>query len=354
MFERRRDKAPADGSRRTFFAPGKLMLAGEYSVLGPVGVAVAVAIDSGVALIAEPTDQWELRRLDCDVAWREGQPVPDELRFVHHAWQLGVHQAKGELSPHRFATRPGGIIRGTGKKKPGIGGSASATVATLTAIDAISPAPHGLNQDAQRVENGRQCHRTAQAELGSGYDIATIVYGGALVWRRLEPGWNAPYGGEQLSWPQEWLLLAGYTGRSASTTHLVASMFASRDSGRDTLADDLAHLGQPVTAVVQALRERRLDQMALALVDCHERLVHFDRSRRLSIVTPEISGMLASASKCGAAAKISGAGGGDSVIALCRDLDQTQRLAHAWRAEGFEPFPVTVTDRGAHEITTTI
>ncbi len=54
-----------------------------------------------------------------------------------------------------------------------------------------------------------------------------------------------------------------------------------------------------------------------------------------ALETPPLTEMIKIATACGAAAKFSGAGGGDCVIALCADEKTKQKVYDAWSATGF-------------------
>src|SRR5207245_10457580 len=73
----------------------------------------------------------------------------------------------------------------------------------------------------------------------------------------------------------------------------------------------------------------------------------------IPIVTPALARLVAAARRVGAAAKPSGAGGGDCGIALVTSAAQADAVAAAWRGEGIVPLPVAIVAQGvgheAHE-----
>jgi len=70
-------------------------------------------------------------------------------------------------------------------------------------------------------------------------------------------------------------------------------------------------------------------------------------------VTPALARLVAAARRVGAAAKPSGAGGGDCGIALVTSAAQADAVCAAWRGEGIVPLPVAIVVEGvcheAHE-----
>jgi phosphomevalonate kinase len=331
---------------RRFVAPGKLMIAGEYAVLGPSGEALAVAVQAGVTLDAFPASVWELARAEDGTTWREpdgSAAVPEALRFAHAAWTTArAALAAGDATPpppHRLVTRPDGDA-GTGDRKPGVGGSASATAAVTAALFGLA----GRDVPAERaaiLAAALRAHRAAQGGEGSGYDVATVVHGGLVHWRR---GAAAA-----LPWPDGLHVLAGYSGRSARTVGFLQRVESLRAADAARLAAELDALAAPVRALLAAFGAASVPAVLQSVRDCHDALAAWDRAHGLGIVTAEIAQLRALAAAEGAAAKVSGAGGGDSVLAFAADPSVLDATARAWRDAGFRPFAVARTDHGVHE-----
>ena len=113
---------------------GKLMLAGEYSVLGPGGSAISVAISPGITVRVTDSEHWSVYREDTGASYVLGSGTPpDELRFGALAVDAVIERYP-ELQ-HRPAKLTFEAIDayGSGTSKPGVGGSASATVAAMVA-----------------------------------------------------------------------------------------------------------------------------------------------------------------------------------------------------------------------------
>lgn len=323
---------------RRFVAPGKLMIAGEYSVLAPGGEALAVAVEGGVALDAEPAPAWELVRADSGAAWRPGAPVPGDLRFAAAAFEEVRAHLGDPGAPHRLVLRPAGA-HGTGEAKPGIGGSASATAVTAAAVLTLATGVAPVNP--LLLDVALRAHRRAQDGEGSGYDVATVVYGGLVHWRHGEA--------TRLPWPDGLHLLAGYSGTSARTTSFLAKVEALRAADPARLADDFGALAAPVRALVDAFRTAAPAAALDAARACHRALAAWDAAHRLGIVTPAIAQLCAAAERAGAAAKVSGAGGGDSVIAFAGAAAVLEAVSRAWTSAGFRPLPLVRAEAGTRE-----
>lgn len=324
-------------------APGKLMIAGEYSVLGPQGEALAVAVSPGLELEIAPAKQWQLHRDDTGERWSSGDALPEGLRFLHAALETVRARYNDDLEPQLLRTRLASTAIGTGTRKPGIGGSASACAAATAALLASLGRAH----PDEICELAVRAHTRAQGGQGSGYDVATITYGGLVRWRpaRLAGGGR---GGEaqRIAWPRGLFTLAGYTGVSASTTGFLSRLEAMATVDRAAAVRDLITLGQPVGALVDAFVEGNVARILDALGDCHRALVHWDR---IGVITEPVIEMIRLAESVGARAKVSGAGGGDSVLAFASSQATLAAVSDVWRASGFEPLSFRISDTGAVE-----
>jgi phosphomevalonate kinase len=308
------------------------MLAGEYSVLGGDGIALCVAVAPGLELAAVPAERWELARAD-GVEWREGLAVPEALRFAQVAWTDAI--AGHEVRPHRLTTSS--PARRDERGKPGLGGSASVTALVTAAVHAL--AGQALDRARDRIlECAIEAHRRAQGGRGSGYDVATTVLGGLVRWDRRGP--------TRLTWPPGLELAAAYSGRSASTPAMLERVLAIPEHEREL---ELVALGAPVAGFATALAGGLAVDVRSAVRECHGALARWDRRRVLGIITPELARMIALAEALGVAAKVSGAGGGDSVVALDDDPERLAALARAWRVEGFTPLAIARDALGVRE-----
>lgn len=339
--------AKARGEAFVARAPGKLMLAGEYAVLRPQGGrALAVALPEGVEVTARPSPGgWELAREEGGLVWREaigqqGEPPPEALRFVHAALQSSRRSpAIAQLAPLRLGTRQLGAL-GTGAQKPGVGGSASATVATCAVLAA---AAGETCPPEMLLERALAAHREAQGGRGSGYDVATIIYGGLVDYQRLD---EREAKVERRRWPASFSIVAGYSGDSASTRALLVRVDAVASAHPAAFAAELAALGEPVGELSRALVDAAPTAIADAVRDCHARLAAWDRKHALGIVTPAIEALLELARAVDVPCKIAGGGGGDSVVALHDDPQRLARLRQRWHDAGFAAFDPMVCPEG--------
>lgn len=254
-------------STETWFVPGKLVLVGEYAVLDGAPAVVA-AVDVGVCCTALPSDT-------------RTHQTPGDDRFVAAA----LHAANAPPARYVFADWNPPDLPG----KAGLGGSASATVAAFLAAG------------RQPWPSAAAVHRAVQGS-GSGIDVAASAHGGVL---RFQDGLARTLP------PLDPVVV--WTGRSAATSPRVAAYLSWANR-----ADFVRHS----TAVVD---EFSVDPTR-ALREGHRLLASMQAAARVDWDTPEQVALVALASDCGGAAKFSGAGGGDVVVALLPDPDARSRF----------------------------
>jgi mevalonate kinase len=183
----------------------------------------------------------------------------------------------------------------------GLGSSSAVTVATVKALAAAAgddlPVSNVFRLSYEAV-------RDAQGGIGSGYDVATAAYGGTLHY--VMPGAIIePIAVMALP------LVIGYSGAKASTTQWVRHV-AEVTRRHPGLAQGIWQLiGQLVDEGRDALARGDF-QAAGSLMTINQGLLV-----SLGVSTPGLDTLIAAARDAGAyGAKLSGAGGGDCMIAL--------------------------------------
>ncbi len=264
-------------------APGKVVLLGEYAVVDGAPAIVA-AVDRGVRCVASPAPTLAI-------------DAPDD-RFVGPA----LHDATGS---YRFTSwNPPAT-----PSKAGLGSSAAATVAAVTARRAIEDLPH---DPAAAQAAATAIHRVVQGS-GSGIDVAASCHGGVLRFTLTETH-PIPAGdlADRLS--------VVWSGRSADTGRRVERYRALTD--RRWFTDASA-------AVVDGWAADPIGAFAAA----SKLLQELDERAELGWWIPEYAPILARAADHGGAAKPSGAGGGDVVVAVFPDREHRDAFERACPAD---------------------
>jgi phosphomevalonate kinase len=267
---------------------------GEYAVLDGAPALVA-AVDRGVACTVSPQGQLEVR-------------TPGDDRFVRAALQaVGAPAARYSFEDWNPTSLP---------SKPGLGGSAAATVAACLAgalAKGERPPTH------QRHAKAAAVHHAVQGS-GSGVDIAASVYGGI---QRFERG--------QADHQPSVEPVVVWSGQSASTGPRVHQY-------RAWSATQRAAFCSQSTALVDGWQA---DPIAALEANRHL-LAAMAHAAGISWATPALDWLAATAMDCGGAAKPSGAGGGDIAVALFRDDDAQGAFLRRVADRGLVHIPVSL------------
>jgi phosphomevalonate kinase len=316
-------------------APGKLFLTGEYAVLDGAPAVVA-AVDRRVAVRSQVTPGTDGLMVDSlaegvryttNVA--DGSSLPDgdagavlaALRVVR-ARGLGAGRIEAVVDSRAFLL---------GGRKLGLGRSAATVVAAVAALGGVDV-----------FALARQAHADFQDGRGSGADVAASFHGGlVLVQRR---GGDLAVSARTL--PAGLHLVVGYTGDAAPTGPMLRRFEAAR--APRALRDLHAAAERAADAVARA------DAGALlAAVDASgDLLATLGREAEMPVVTPALARLVALARRAGAAAKPSGAGGGDCGIALARSPEEAAAVRAAWAADGLVPLALSIADEGVRHVHT--
>jgi galactokinase len=299
---------------RSFWAPGRVNLIGEYTDLAG-GLVLPVALDLGVRIDAAPAERIRLRS--------DGYDEPavlsaDGSGFEGGGWGRYVAAVAVELA--LLGRRPVGIEGNVSSTLPvgaGLSSSAALEVAVGVALCAVAEfelEPMALAQSARRAE-----HRAVGVPSGI-MDQAASLLGRAGHALLLDTG---SLEHELVELPQELALVIVDSGVPRSLEH---SGYATRQREleqalnltgplTETLTRRLRHIETEnlrVRQVVEALRAGRSDELGELFRAGHESL-----RRDLEVTIPELDRLVDLAYEHGAvAARMTGGGFGGSIVAL--------------------------------------
>ena len=263
-------------------APGKLMLFGEHAVV--YGYPCIVTAISERLYVSDGVPSGDTRFLNAAIAaWGEGR----DIKLSAQCAFSGCY---------------------------GFGSSSAVTVATLKALrpDASN---HEVFDAAYKIVMDIQ-------GVGSGFDVAAAVYGGTLYYvknKAIEPlvVGDMP-------------LIVGYTGVKADTKTLIAEVAAKRAKEPEKVDRIFKAIGKIVDEAKIQIAEGDWERVG--------RLMDFNQEylRDLGVSSEKLEALIAAARGAGAwGAKLSGAGGGDCMIALA-SADKRQAVEDAITKAGGE------------------
>ncbi|RWZ61181.1 phosphomevalonate kinase [Labedella populi] len=338
----------------TVSAPGKLFIAGEYAVVEPGYPAVLIAVDRFVTVTLEASDG--LGRLVSDqfghrpVVWRrdgerlvidrDQRPFDYVLAAIRVVEEFAV--GRGRDLDFYDLTITSELDDRSGRKF-GLGSSAAVTVATVTALDRF----YDLGLDELSRVKLALLATVSVNPLASGGDVAASMYGGWIAYSSPDRSWmTARLSDTSITdlvaelWPglsvrrlpplSRARLVVGWTGEPASTAQLVDSIQKRKlneDSHYEAFLDDSRACVDTLVAAFDA------DDLAAAQRQLHRArrlLVRLGVSAGIPIETPDLTLLCDSAEYVGAAAKSSGAGGGDCGIVLADETTDLDPMFRQW------------------------
>lgn len=319
----------------TVRAPGKLFIAGEYAVVEAGNPAVLVAVDRFVRVDLTPSvgkgsihsEQYGRQPL---VWYRDARgivldhdmrPVDYILSSIEAVEQL---VAERDITPRFYDLSVSSELDDVSGRKFGLGSSAAVTVATVSALNQF----YELGLTRRERYKLAMLATIAVSPHASGGDLAASTFGGwisysapdrvqALRLREehgvsgaLRENWDG-FTVRRLTAPSALQLLVGWTGEPASTSRLVDDLRDRRWAEEIRYSDFLAQSRHYVEALVAALDADDAEGVKSAIHGARRTLSRLDAAAQVGIETPSLSRLSDSADAIGAAAKSSGAGGGD-------------------------------------------
>lgn len=289
-------------------APGKCILFGEHSVVrGRPEVLLAIDVYTQVAI--RPSPEWRING--------HAEPAAD-----HRYLQTAIRELWATGTPLDVTT-VSRIPRASGM------GSSAAFVAALAAA---MRAVQGGGDRASLAQQAFQIERAAQG-VGSPGDTSAAVAGGYLTLNTEvgavgEPLWAVSAGAEQwtirrISDPG-WVWVVAFSGLPRATGPKVRAVGERFDSAEGP--ELLRRFSDVAISGVRAMAREDANETGLLLDENQELL------RAVGVSHPRLDALLEAARPAALGAKVTGAGGGGSIVALPKpglETDLVRRLARA-------------------------
>jgi mevalonate kinase len=279
-------------------APGKLMLFGEHAVVYD-HPCIVTAIDQRMKLTAQTADNFLLNAPDVGISNYSkrledlGYDMPKEVRFVEMAFK----------NLRQKYTQVGGVIITTSSdftSQFGFGSSSASTVCTVKAVSEL----YNLNLSKKELFDISYKTVLDIQGKGSGFDIASAIWGGTIYF------WTGGKKIEELK-IKNLQLIIGYSGIKADTVTLINKV-KSFESKNPKKVDKIYKKIETIVeeAKVQILNENW--EKVGQLMNKNQTLL-----LELGVSIDKLDVVIKAAIDSGAhGAKLSGAGGGDCMIAV--------------------------------------
>lgn len=295
----------------TTSASGKLLLFGDHAVVYGYP-SIVTAIDQRMMVTVSESAS---NGVVYDVGESDTRFLDASLTVAQSLWGNISHvtvQTKSQFS-----------------EKLGLGSSAAVTVAFLFALSKY------LNKPLKPTDLFKAAYKAVLAVqgVGSGFDVAAAVYGGTIRYVRGSKE-VTPLDARTLP------LVVGYTGVKADTATIVKSVKKKYEENKEKVTRIFEAIGGLVDQAVPRFVDKDWERVGKCMDFNQEYL------RDLGVSSEKLEALILAAKNAGAfGAKLSGAGGGDCMIALVSP-DKRKRVEDAITQAGGQVIRVTPNAQG--------
>lgn len=325
--------------RVTVSVPGKVSLFGEHAVVyGEPALVAAIGKRLTVSVEGRSDKLIKIAAMDLQVpgvvlTFNEESPelivetdygkIVGAVGYVRKAIEMvsGCLGKKGGVNVTIRSEMPVGA---------GLGTSAAVAVGTVAAYSLL------MGEELSLSEIARLAHQTEREVQGlaSPMDTSVATYGGILY---IKP--SAEPNMEKLSIARDLPMVIGYSEREFRTSDLVKKVRALREAYPDIISPTLQSIGM--------ISQRAKDALVSGDLESLGRLMNINHGLldSLGVSSKSLNDMVYSARFAGAiGSKMTGAGGGGCMIALCpgREVE----VSTAIRIVGGIPFRAAVSEQG--------
>ncbi|HHQ49272.1 MAG TPA: hydroxymethylglutaryl-CoA reductase, degradative, partial [Acidobacteria bacterium] len=311
--------APTDAPEEEAAGHGKIILFGEHAVVygsraiaAPVPLAVRARVTDTNRGIWVVMPRWGVeQRLHEDP--RKRSSIEKTAALILE--QLGLIDKQMRIEV--FSEIP---------RAMGLGGSAAVAVAIIRALDLHFKL--GLSDDEVNTlafEAEKVAHGTP-----SGIDNTVATFGRPLLYRT-----GTPPEIEEVEFPKPLRFVIGITGKESLTAKMVARVREAHEKNRAVIDRVFRGIDALAGQALNAIKRYDLERLGNLMNVCHGLL------NSLQVSSWEIEELVQIARENGAlGAKLTGGGGGGSMIALCPE--NAERVIRAMKAAGYQAMEVTI------------
>ncbi len=285
----------------TASAPGKLLLFGDHAVVyGHPCLVTAVdqrmyvtVKKNGVDILHLDAPDLGLTAYSKTIADLGTKDLPKGVSFIEHLYKRFLEKYPQEEGINV-------TTRSDFSSQFGFGSSSAVTVAFAKSLTTL------YNIDLTNEELFDLCYKAVLdvQGVGSGFDIASAIWGGTIYY--VKPAKMV----KQLD-IDHIPLVVGYTGIKADTPTLVRMVESTRKDSPEKIDGIFNQMEEIVDAAFEAIEKRDWPKTG-ELMKQNQQLL-----RQLSVSSVKLEDLISATEKVGAlGAKLSGAGGGDCMLAL--------------------------------------
>ena len=291
-----RESASVPADAASGVASGKVILLGEHAAVYdkhvlalPIETAITARVAERAAGVKISIPEWDVQQ-----EWLPGQPLPSSAAAI-----VSLIMEKFGVGSHGFDLH----IHSRIPAAMGLGSSAALAVAVIRAFDNL------LRRKMSDVEVDKlafECERLAHG-TPSGIDNNIATYGEPVLYSKGSSTRTKP-----LALAETPPLVVAASGIKGNTKDMVAGVRFRYERNRELYGTIFDEIDEISVAGSVALREGDYEQLGSLMNVCQGFL------NAIEVSTPELEKMIDIARKCGAVgAKLTGAGGGGSIVALC-------------------------------------
>ncbi len=320
-------------NRVTVSAPGKLMLLGEHAVVYNRPCLVT-AVNQRMKVTVEliRLQEFYLDAPDVKISGYKKNiahlgvgEIPKGAQFVEIAIKNFFIHTKVQIEKHGLYIKTASEF----SSQFGFGSSSASTVCIVKALAEL------FKKNLSNKEIFEIAYKTVLdiQGKGSGFDIAAAIYGGTLYFLT---------GGKKIESISisRLPLIVGYCGVKADTVTLMNQVKAKFTGNENRLEEIYTSIKHLVEKANKAIKNEEWQEMGKAMNGNQELL------QELGVSIPKLDEMINAAKNAGAyGAKLSGAGGGDCMIALVPE-EKKEAVGLAISKVGGEIIPVLANAEG--------
>lgn len=363
-------------SNITVSAPGKILLIGGYSILERPNIAYALTVDAYVhakcnklankkIIISVP--QLKIK-IDSNTDEFSSVRANDINKFLVLAIKTTLQYFKFlniPLSGFNLSTKSDNAFN-LKKGKSGLGSSAAATVAIVAVLfktfglSLSDLNPKTSNRNLEEVHKIAQfAHAKAQGKIGSGFDVAAACHG-SIKYMRYSPellSITNPYHLfatsldcliKKINFPKNLkLIFASFPKESMSTINAVSRVMEYKRKNHHVYMEIMNNLNIENIKAIEALESEDLNLFKKHFQSGRVITKKLGKLAGVNVESSEHSKLIEETIRNGAfAAKLPGAGGGDAILAICKNPENAKKVKIFLKKKGLNVLDVNIINNG--------